>query len=354
MKRFIKGFFWFAFAAFLSASIPHVAYFFRAFEPQNAGQDLIWWGVSFAIAISIDITIFLLSVTVAELQRRGAAGSLIVSVWMMLLGLTVLSWYINYTYAQHFQTRAMVSSTPLPLPRLGTIADINPLIASMYQVLVIAYTWIADKIAQDEQPQTAAQVKAEADEVEQLLAQRKRLAAIKQESQLGGIGSFLKQVKTTVKDVLKDEQTEPQHERKTDGTETLTRGEGNDQNDDGEPVSSGGKTDEQSLPSGTVEPGKTDVKGDEQELQNGGVTSTHPLFAEVVQAYPETALWLATGQRTVTIEQIMDATKISKRRIRNRVNDGTLKRSPRNANRIVIMSVMGWLKAVQPDTQKNL
>jgi hypothetical protein len=40
-KRFLQGFFWFAFAAFLAASIPHVSYFFRAFEPVDAGLD--WW-----------------------------------------------------------------------------------------------------------------------------------------------------------------------------------------------------------------------------------------------------------------------------------------------------------------------
>jgi len=39
----LKWFFWVAFAAFLSASIPHVAYFFRAFEPQNPAEDAWWW-----------------------------------------------------------------------------------------------------------------------------------------------------------------------------------------------------------------------------------------------------------------------------------------------------------------------
>src|SRR5712692_4660813 len=102
MQKFLRGFFWFAFAAFLSASIPHVAFFFRAYEPQGDGQDMLWWGVSFAIAVSIDITIFLLSVTVAGLHRRGSAGRLIVSVWLFILGLTALSWLINWEYAQEF------------------------------------------------------------------------------------------------------------------------------------------------------------------------------------------------------------------------------------------------------------
>jgi hypothetical protein len=32
VNTFLQWFFWFAYASFLLASIPHVAYFFRAFE----------------------------------------------------------------------------------------------------------------------------------------------------------------------------------------------------------------------------------------------------------------------------------------------------------------------------------
>src|SRR5438105_115435 len=102
MNRVIRGFFWFAFAAFLSASIPHVAYFFRAFEPSASGQEPYWWVVAYAIAISIDVTIFLLSLTVAQMQRRRAARGVILSVWAFVLALVLLSWYINYQYAQQF------------------------------------------------------------------------------------------------------------------------------------------------------------------------------------------------------------------------------------------------------------
>src|SRR6266699_6076289 len=64
----LKRFYWVAFAVFLLASISHVAYFFRAFEPQDSW--LYWWIVAYAIAISVDMTIFLLSLSVAELRRR--------------------------------------------------------------------------------------------------------------------------------------------------------------------------------------------------------------------------------------------------------------------------------------------
>lgn len=203
MNKFIKGFFWFAFAAFLGASIPHVAYFFRAFEPQGDGQDMIWWGVSFAIAVSIDITIFLLSLTVAGMHRRNAAGGLIFSVWVFVLGLTALSWYINGKYAMRFIDTSMISPTALNVPYLGRIADINPIIASMFQVLAIAYTWVADKIAADEKPKTAAELAAELAELEQVETLKQRKAAIKRGGNISGFTGSIDFASTVAKHAWK-------------------------------------------------------------------------------------------------------------------------------------------------------
>src|SRR6267142_5605436 len=46
---------WLAFAAFLFASLPHVAYFFASFEPQENGTvNAYWWFVAYALALAID------------------------------------------------------------------------------------------------------------------------------------------------------------------------------------------------------------------------------------------------------------------------------------------------------------
>ena len=66
----MKYFFWIAFAVFLAASIPHVAYFFASFEPSQGAESVWWWTVSYAIAISIDVTIYLLSWTAFQRYRR--------------------------------------------------------------------------------------------------------------------------------------------------------------------------------------------------------------------------------------------------------------------------------------------
>ena len=69
----MKYFFWIAFAVFLAASIPHVAYFFASFEPSEGPEGIWWWAVSYAIAISIDVTVYLLSWTAFQRYQIGRA-----------------------------------------------------------------------------------------------------------------------------------------------------------------------------------------------------------------------------------------------------------------------------------------
>ena len=179
VNRALKGFFWFAFASFLAASIPHVAYFFRAFEPQaTAGQDpLFYWGIAYALAVSIDVMIVLLSVTVAQLKHQQVGRGTIYSIWAFILLLTGLSWFINWQYARQFSSAMLnqVAGTHLNVYFFSpSVGQIDPVIASMFQVFAIAYTYIADKIAMSK-PKTAAELKQETDEEE---ARGKELARL--------------------------------------------------------------------------------------------------------------------------------------------------------------------------------
>ena len=183
VNRALKGFFWFAFASFLAASIPHVAYFFRAFEPQaTAGQDpLFYWGIAYALAVSIDVMIVLLSVTVAQLKHQQVGRGTIYSIWAFILLLTGLSWFINWQYARQFSSAMLnqVAGTHLNLYFFSpSVGQIDPVIASMFQVFAIAYTYIADKIAMSK-PKTAEELKQETDEEEARVKELARLEDIR-------------------------------------------------------------------------------------------------------------------------------------------------------------------------------
>ncbi len=186
MNRIIKSFFWFAFASFLLASIPHIAYFFRAFEPlvqPGDSQNTFYWVVAYVLALSIDVMVFLLSVTVAQLQRDRAPWQTTLTVYAFIVALSGLSWFINWQYAKEFSSSMLGAVTPINLDfqffrvNVGTV---DPAIASMFQVFAIAYTYIADKIATGK-GKTAVELKAEADEAEDRAKEQKRLDGLRKE-----------------------------------------------------------------------------------------------------------------------------------------------------------------------------
>jgi hypothetical protein len=145
-SKILQWFFWVAFAIFLAASIPHVAYFFRASEPSMTGSNTWgwwYWLIAYAIAISIDVTIFLLSLSVCELARKRADRWLLVSVWLFIILLSALSWLMNWEYAVQFHSSVMLVR---PEGQVVLTRVINPMIASCFQLLSIAYTWMSDKL----------------------------------------------------------------------------------------------------------------------------------------------------------------------------------------------------------------
>src|SRR5947209_11017315 len=97
----MKYFFWIAFAVFLAASIPHVAYFFASFEPSQGPEGVWWWGVSYAIAISIDVTVYLLSWTAFQRYRRYRTPKAVWQHWLLIVMCTVFSWAVNWPSLQN-------------------------------------------------------------------------------------------------------------------------------------------------------------------------------------------------------------------------------------------------------------
>src|SRR5258708_7590376 len=112
----IRVVFLFAYAAFLYASLRHIAFFFASFEP--AGTD---WTGAYALAISIDVTALILTIGVMFF-KRGMPGHAIVGVWFFIVCLTGFSWLVNWEYAVQFQSS--------DLARAAMFQWINPILAS--------------------------------------------------------------------------------------------------------------------------------------------------------------------------------------------------------------------------------
>src|SRR5216684_3513122 len=149
----MKYFFWIAFAVFLAASIPHVAYFFASFEPSQGPTGVWWWTVSYAIAISIDVTVYLLSWTAFQRYRRYRTPKAVWQHWLLIVMCTVFSWIVNWAYAKQFHNTPMLSSAETAAPWL---TGIFPFMASAFPLLGIVYTMMAETISE-----TAAEEKQE-------------------------------------------------------------------------------------------------------------------------------------------------------------------------------------------------
>jgi hypothetical protein len=141
----MKYFFWIAFAVFLAASIPHVAYFFASFEPSNGPEGVWWWAVSYAIAISIDVTVYLLSWTAFQRYRRYRTPKAVWQHWLLIVMCTVFSWVVNWAYAKQFHSNSMLSSAESVAPWL---INVFPFMASSFPLLGIVYTMMAETITE--------------------------------------------------------------------------------------------------------------------------------------------------------------------------------------------------------------
>lgn len=154
----MKYFFWIAFAVFLAASIPHVAYFFASFEPSQGPEGIWWWAVSYAIAISIDVTVYLLSWTAFQRYRRYKTPKAVWQHWLLIVMCTVFSWIVNWAYAKQFHSTMMLSSAETVAPWL---VNVFPFMASAFPLLGIVYTMMAETItetAAEERGKNSAQL----------------------------------------------------------------------------------------------------------------------------------------------------------------------------------------------------
>src|SRR5712691_10968107 len=147
MTWVMKYFFWIAFAVFLAASIPHVAYFFASFEPAGGSEGIWWWVVSYAIAISIDVTIYLLSWTAFQRYRRYRSAKAVWQHWLLIVMCTVFSWAVNWAYSKQFHNPSMLSAAESAAPWL---INVFPFLASAFPLLGLVYTMMAETISETE------------------------------------------------------------------------------------------------------------------------------------------------------------------------------------------------------------
>lgn len=165
-NRFLQGFLgivlWVAFGAFLLASLPHIAYFFASLEPEDAKGNVsdYWWVIAYILAISIDVTSFLLSLNLANkmrratrglglLQRMGVGLRIAVMHWPFIILLVGFSWLVNFEHATQFHSTMLDLAENVQLNLWfwqGNLYTLNPIVGSAFPVLAFAYTCMSEDV----------------------------------------------------------------------------------------------------------------------------------------------------------------------------------------------------------------
>lgn len=175
----------FAFGAFLWASLHHIAFFFAAFEP--AGTDLAG---SYALAIALDGTALLLTIYMMFFSGNMPRHSWAI-VWGFIIGLTGLSWLINFEYATHFQSAGLTTNPFLQM--------LNPFIASSFALLNLVYSVISENLSF--KVKSAEELGRIADEMEAKLSVEQRINALKSAQRKAAISSWIDTAKSALSEM---------------------------------------------------------------------------------------------------------------------------------------------------------
>jgi hypothetical protein len=179
----IRVVFLFAFVAFLSASVSHIAVFFNNFEADKSN-----WVSPYMLAISIDLTSLVLTIGVMFFRKDMPWFAVLIT-WVFIVCLTAFSWVVNWEYARTYQG--------INLEINPTLEMLNPILASSFAFLNLAYSFVSEffntktKTAQDLQ-----------DELNRLRALEDVQNQLKDFHDRNKKPSIIQRVKVTVKEAI--------------------------------------------------------------------------------------------------------------------------------------------------------
>jgi hypothetical protein len=214
VEKFTQGFFWFGYAVFLSASIPHIAAYFRHFDPTTPYfiENAFYWTIAVLLAVVIDVSDVLVSIAVMRAQANGAKFRDVAGYWLFILLIMSLSWFFNWQYNVVYGTGAFHTVDQNVIWGGVTVGGINPVIGSAFQLLLLVYTGMAHKFAQKPKVLSLEDMKKEADEAEQRAEYQTRIDAVKRAQREQVRQNFFESLRQTKKEVtafVKGEDEDP-------------------------------------------------------------------------------------------------------------------------------------------------
>lgn len=332
-----KLIFWLAFCAFLSVSIPHVAWMYHSYEPQDLP---VWWVIAYAVAIGIDILVCWLS----WVQSNGNTGDKIVT-WLFIGLLAALSWYANYLYSMVHNPAYQVRVWNIDLGFGITTGQVTPVIVSAIPVFIIGYTYMLSKVNKaDVKPKTALQLKAEADELQDAMREKQRIAALKRGGKVSALTGLFDAGKTVVNHVRKADESTEHNAAITEQDTTISE-------TSAAPIFTSENAAPAQVPTQPISAGimpmiteqDAPVKPDDNAGIHAGITEQDTTKNDTASG--------STGARSVSIKEASRIMGKSEQYVRTLVNNGKLHTAPRN-KKLVLKSSIDALLTARKETGK--
>jgi hypothetical protein len=335
--KFVRGLVKFVFigcyAAFMWASIHHVAVYFDNFE-QNGPSDMFG---SYLLAGAFDVTALVTTIGVMFF-RKSMPRYVQIIVWVFIVAIAAYSFFINWEYAAHFQNADLVLqptgiTTPvfdqqgnlhyvMVMKANTNLLVVNPLLASGFTIFSLIYSVVAEFFGT--KAPTVAELQARKKYLEETAGVLDAIKQLEQKDKGKGLIASLKDKAIEGKAAWKEvtardetgEETDAQSERNTDELEAVPGGE------------TGGK-------------------------QEGHFEPTEEANI-IINQYPNTRSWLTAGPSTVPLKVVSETMNLSMKTLNNRVAKKQI-RATKNRAIVYKSSLVRWAIAeVIPEESKKV
>lgn len=338
--KFVRGLVKFVFigcyAAFMWASIHHVATYFNNFE-QNGEGDMAG---SYLLAGAFDITALVTTIGVMFF-RKSMPGQIQFIVWVFIIAIAGYSFFINWEYAAHFQNATLVlqptgDTTPvydqqgnlhyvLVMKANTDLLYINPVLASGFTIFSLIYSVVAEFFGT--KPPTIDELNARKQYLEETASVVESIKQLEERGKGKGLIASLKDKAIEGKEAWRE----------------VTNNNGNDVETEEETYNNGeGMTEE--MPDIAEE-----MPEEIESYQEGNRELTYE-ENRVVDAYPNTLSWVSASGSTVSLKIVAETTSLSMKMLHNRVESKKI-RATKNKEIVYKKSVINWLITEEMDKE---
>jgi len=374
IRGLVKAVFIGCYAAFMWASIHHVATFFDNFE-QNGTSDTIG---SYLLAGAIDVTALVTTIGVMFF-RKSMPKKIQVILWIFIVGLAIYSFFINWEYASHYQNTSLIlqptgQTTPvydthgvlhyIPVMVENTwLLYVNPALASCFTIFALIYSVVGEFFGT--KAPTATELQARLSYLQETASVSEAIRDLEARNKKPGLIQRAKasalELKEAVKEVRKteesDEESLPQtlekppiflEEKRAQTLEKISEMiEENSEIASRKPERNTDKLTEISErnPQGIPE------ERSENASRNLELTEEETLLANT---YEKTISWLSSSGPTVSLKVVSETMNQSMKLLRNRVESKKI-RGTKNREIVWKDSVIAWaIREVIPKENQRI